>query len=233
MTIKAVFFDAAGTLIKPARRVGESYAMIANKYGVDLAPSDLTERFRLCFDASPPLAFPDAAATQLALLERDWWKDLVARVFAPWGTIERFDDCFSELFEYFAGASAWTLYPEVAATLDALKERGLILDVISNFDSRLHRILAGLGIADRFDEVFVSSAVGHAKPDARIFQAALRKHGLAPGDAAHIGDSETNDVRGAREVGLKAILVDRSGHETPHGSCRVTDLNEILPFLFD
>jgi putative hydrolase of the HAD superfamily len=233
MTIKAVFFDAAGTLIKPARRVGESYAMIANKYGVDLAPSDLTERFRLCFDASPPLAFPDAAATQLALLERDWWKDLVARVFAPWGTIERFDECFSELFEYFAGASAWTLYPEVAATLDALKERGLILDVISNFDSRLHRILAGLGIADRFDEVFVSSAVGHAKPDARIFQAALRKHGLAPGDAAHIGDSETNDVRGAREVGLKAILVDRSGHETPHGSCRVTDLNEILPFLFD
>jgi putative hydrolase of the HAD superfamily len=233
MTIKAVFFDAAGTLIKPARRVGESYAMIANKYGVDLAPSDLTERFRLCFDASPPLAFPDAAATQLALLERDWWKDLVARVFAPWGTIERFDECFSELFEYFAGASAWTLYPEVAATLDALKERGLILDVISNFDSRLHRILAGLGIADRFDEVFVSSAVGHAKPDARIFQAALRKHGLAPGDAAHIGDSETNDVRGAREVGLKAILVDRSGHETPHGSCRVTDLNEILPFMFD
>jgi len=233
MTINAVFFDAAGTLIKPARRVGDSYAMIANKYGVDLAPSDLTERFRLCFDASPPLAFPDAAATQLALLERDWWKDLVARVFAPWGTIERFDECFSELFEYFAGASAWTLYPEVAATLDALKERGLILDVISNFDSRLHRILAGLGIADRFDEVFVSSAVGHAKPDARIFQAALRKHGLAPGDAAHIGDSETNDVRGAREVGLKAILVDRSGHETPHGSCRVTDLNEILPFLFD
>jgi putative hydrolase of the HAD superfamily len=233
MTIRAVFFDAAGTLIKPARRVGESYAMIANKYGVDVAPSDLTERFRLCFDASPPLAFPDAAAAQLAVLERDWWKNLVARVFAPWGSIERFDDCFAELFEYFAGASAWTLYPEVAATLSALKQRGLILDVISNFDSRLHRILAGLGIAECFDEVFVSSAVGHAKPDARIFQAALRKHGLTPGDAAHVGDSETNDVRGARDVGLKAILVDRSGHGTSHSSCRVTDLNEILPLLFD
>ena len=232
MNIRAVFFDAAGTLFKPARRVGESYAIIAEKYGMDIAPSDLTERFRCCFEASPPLAFPGATLTQLAALERDWWKKLVWRVFEPWGRFERFDDCFTELFEYFAGATAWTLYPEVAATLTALKERGLILDVISNFDSRLHRILAGLGIADRFDEVFVSSAVGHAKPDARIFQAALQKHGLGPSQAAHIGDSETKDIRGAANIGLKAILVDRSHEPESHSLCRVKNLDEIFPLLF-
>jgi putative hydrolase of the HAD superfamily len=233
MTIRAVFFDAAGTLIKPTRRVGESYAIVAKKYGMDIAPSDITERFRLCFDASPPLAFPGATATQLAALEREWWKNLVLRVFEPWGRIERFDDCFTELFEYFAGAAAWTLYFEVAATLAALKQRGLILDVISNFDSRLHRILAGLGIADQFDEVFVSSAVGHAKPDPRIFQAALHRHGLASADVAHIGDSETNDIRGASNLGLKAILVDRSGQQESPSLPRVSGLNEIFPLLFD
>jgi putative hydrolase of the HAD superfamily len=232
MTIRAVFFDAAGTLITPTRRVGESYAMVAKKYGMDMSPADVTERFRVCFAASPPLAFPGAGATQLAALERDWWKNLVARVFEPWGPIERFDDCFAELFEYFAGATAWTLYPEVAATLALLKERGLILDVISNFDSRLHRILTGLGIAGQFNEVWVSSAVGHAKPDPRIFHAALHKHGLAPAAAVHVGDSETNDIRGASDVGIRAILVDRSGHDSlPSSSC-VSDLNEIFPLLF-
>lgn len=231
MTIRAIFFDAAGTLIKPARRVGESYATIAKKYGMDMPPADVTERFRLCFAASPPLAFPGAGATELAALERAWWKNLVSRVFEPWGCIERFDNCFDELFEYFAGAGAWALYPEVAATVESLKQRGLILDVISNFDSRLHRILTALGIAGQFDEVWVSSAVGHAKPDPRIFQAALRKHGLAPAEAMHIGDSEENDVQGASNVGLKAILVDRSNQDISPSLSRVRSLDEILPLL--
>jgi putative hydrolase of the HAD superfamily len=207
--------------------------MVAKKYGMNMAASDVAERFRVCFTASPPLAFPGAGATQLAALERDWWKDLVSRVLEPWGRIELFDDCFAELFEYFAGATAWALYPEVTATLALLKERGLILDVISNFDSRLHRILAGLGIAEQFDAIWVSSAVGHAKPDPRIFQAALQKHGLAPAEAVHIGDSETHDIRGASSAGLKAILVDRSGQDSSPSPSRVSDLDKIFPLLFD
>ncbi len=57
MTIKAVFFDAAGTLIKPARSVGESYAAIAAKHGKEVSSTNITERFRTCFDAAPRLAF--------------------------------------------------------------------------------------------------------------------------------------------------------------------------------
>lgn len=233
MAIKAIFLDAAGTLIKPARPVGSSYAIIAGKYGIDAAPAEITERFRCCFKASPPLAFPGASTLQLTALERAWWKDLVLRVFEPWGRFDRFDEYFTELFEYFAGAAAWTLYPEIPATLAALKERGLVLDVISNFDSRLHRILAGLGIAGHFDEIFVSSAVGHAKPDPRIFQAALQRHGLDAAEAVHIGDSETNDLGGARSVGLKAILVDRSRQGASLVASCVSSLNEIFSLVFD
>jgi putative hydrolase of the HAD superfamily len=80
--------------------------------------------------------------------------------------------------------------------------------------------------------VFVSSAVGHAKPDPGIFQAALKKHGLDAAQAAHIGDSETKDVRGASTIGLKAILVDRSHEPESHSLSRVNNLNEIFPLLF-
>lgn len=232
MAVKAVFFDAAGTLIKPARRVGESYALLAEKYGLHVAPSELAERFRCCFSAAPPLAFPGASRSHLSALEREWWRNLVSRVFGPWGRFERFDDYFAELFEYFAGAAAWELYPEVVPTLSALKGRGLALDVISNFDSRLRGILAGLGVAECFDEVFVSSAVGHAKPDRRIFQAALNKHGLTPGQAAHIGDSESKDIRGATDAGLTAILIDRDARQSSPDLFRVSSLDEIFSVLF-
>ena len=123
MTIKAVFFDAAGTLIKPARRVGESYAAIAAKHGKNVLPSDVTERFRVCFDLAPRLAFPNANETSIGAMERNWWKQLVARVFEPWSPFDDFDNYFGELFAYFAEPKAWALYPEVPETLSALKDR--------------------------------------------------------------------------------------------------------------
>jgi putative hydrolase of the HAD superfamily len=228
MAIKAVFFDAAGTLIKPARRVGESYVVIAAKYGIDVSPAAISERFRACFDAATPLAFPGAATDQLAALERQWWKQLVRRVFEPWDRFTYFDDYFAELYAYFAQPDAWTLYPEVLDTLAALKERGLILDVISNFDSRLLEILRGVGAALWFDQIFVSSRVGYAKPHREIFHAALNHHGLSAPCAVHVGDSEENDLHGANQAGLKGILIDR-GSQTPSATgLRVSSLKEIL-----
>lgn len=231
MAIKAVFFDAAGTLIKPARSVGESYAAIAAKHGKEVSSANITERFRACFDAAPRLAFPGAAEETVVELERDWWKNLVARVFEPWSPFARFEEYFAELFAYFASPDAWKLYPEVLETLTALKERGMIVDVISNFDSRLVHILNGLNTGPLFDHIFVSSRVGYAKPDRQIFQAALHQHSLEPGQALHVGDSEINDLRGARQAGLKAVLVDRRNGSGSAGSERITSLLAILAML--
>ena len=229
--IKAVYFDAAGTLIKPARRVGESYAAIAAKYGKTVAPIDLLERFHICFDAAPRLAFPHAAPREIDRLEQDWWKNLVAQVFEPWGHFDDFDKYFDELFAYFADPRAWALYPEVSDTLAALRQRGVTLAVISNFDSRLVRILDGLGAGSWFADVFVSSRVGYAKPDRQIFDAALGRHGLAPGNAIHVGDSETNDLLGAQNAGLKALLIDRGRQTDATAPERIASLKEIVTHL--
>ena len=233
MTIKAVFFDAAGTLIKPARSVGESYAAIAAKHGKEVSSTNITERFRTCFDAAPRLAFPSATEDTVAALERDWWKSLVAQVFEPWSPFVRFEEYFAELFAYFASPNAWTLYPEVLETLTSLKERDLILDVISNFDSRLVRILDGLGAGAQFENIFVSSRVGYAKPDGRIFNAALSCHGLAPAQALHVGDSEINDLSGANQAGIKGILVERGKTSAAPASDRINSLRSILALLDD
>ncbi|HLN85001.1 MAG TPA: HAD-IA family hydrolase [Candidatus Limnocylindrales bacterium] len=229
-TIKAVYFDAAGTLIKPARRVGESYAAIAEKYGKTVTPSDLFTRFRVCFDGAPRLAFPNAGDDQIDRLERDWWRNLVANIFEPFGRFDNFDDYFAELFAYFAEPDAWALFPEVLDTLEALKQRGITLAVISNFDSRLVRILDGLGLRPWFADVFVSSRVGYAKPDRRIFDVALSRHGLLAEAAIHVGDSEANDLHGARNAGLKALLIDRKPASTASND-RLVSLRQIVAHL--
>lgn len=228
---KAVYFDAAGTLIKPARRVGESYSMIAAKCGKTVSPSDLFDRFRICFDGAPRLAFPNAAPDEIDQLERDWWKTLVAQVFEPWGSFENFEKYFDELFAYFAEPSAWALYPEVLDTLSELQQRGVTLAVISNFDSRLVHILDGLGAGSWFADVFVSSRIGYAKPDRQIFDAALGRHGLAAENAIHVGDSEANDFHGAQNAGLKALLIDRGRPTDGAAPDRIASLHEIIARL--
>jgi len=233
MTTKAVFFDAAGTLMRTRVRVGETYARIAANHGKTVSPADLADRFRLCFAAAPRLAFPGAAEETVCALERKWWKDLVCEIFRPWAPFEDFEEYFNELFDYFASYEAWVLYPEALDTLHELKRRGLILDVISNFDSRLIGILAGLGVGPFFEHVFLSSRVGYAKPDAQIFYTALRQHELEPADVLHVGDSDVCDLQGAGQAGLRAVLIDRDSQVKILGPERIDSLRSILRLLDD
>lgn len=231
MAIKAIFFDAAGTLIRPIRPVGQSYALLAKKYGMDLPPQDLTRRFRACFSSAPPLAFPRTRADQLQDLERAWWKELVRRIFEPWQPFTRFDDYFDELFGYFSRPEAWSLYPEAEETLAALKERGFLIDVVSNFDSRLFGILEGLRILSRFDSIVISSRTGWAKPAPQIFKKALSLHHLRSEEAMHVGDSPEKDALGAAKAGLIGVLLDRNGKETSDAFPRIRNLKEILTIV--
>jgi putative hydrolase of the HAD superfamily len=231
MPTRAIFFDAAGTLFEAAHPVGETYCALAKAYGKEVSPAEIRSRFRTCFASSSPLAFPGVATEQIETLERHWWKDLVRRIFEPYGRFLAFDDYFDELFLYFSKPEAWTLYRETMETLEALKARSLILTVVSNFDSRLLGILSGLGIAPYFDSVVISSRTGYAKPAPEIFQRALRFHRLDPGEALHVGDTLESDVAGAVRAGLKAILVDRSGEHREKDFVRVESLTEILDLL--
>ena len=90
-----------------------------------------------------------------------------------------------------------------------LKERKVILGVISNWDSRLISTLENLNLADNFKFILPSAVVGSAKPDKKIFEEALRLSGVKPHEACHIGDEIKTDIDGARNIGIHAILLDR------------------------
>ena len=231
MPFKTIFFDAAGTLMRPVRPVGESYARIAAGYGMNVPAVEISTRFRACFGAAPPLAFPHAESGAIQDLERAWWKETVRRVFAPYGRFQRFDDYFTELFAYFGRADSWRLFPETLDTLAALKQRGLKLAVISNFDSRLFQILSGLGVASHFDSIVISSRSGYAKPAPEIFHQALARHQTKAGEALHVGDSPEKDAAGARNAGLVGVLLDRKAKVKSNSFPRVRTLTGLLPLI--
>jgi putative hydrolase of the HAD superfamily len=208
--LKALFFDAAGTLFETREPVGHSYSKIARAYGVDASSELINAAFRRVFHDATPLAFgPGRTARELRRLERDWWRDLVSKTFAGFGEFTDFEAYFDSLFEFFADPAHWMADPEALPTLKTLREQGLTLGVISNFDYRLYRILDGLGLASWFDSVTISSEAGYAKPSPQLFEKALESHHLEANEAIHVGDSEHLDLAGASAAGIVAVLINR------------------------
>ncbi len=103
------------------------------------------------------------------------------------------------------------LHDDALPALDALSAAGVRLGVVSNWDCALPDHLRALGVADRFEVIAASAAVGAAKPDPMIFRHALRAMGADAAGALHVGDRPAEDLEGARAAGLAALLVDRHG----------------------
>jgi putative hydrolase of the HAD superfamily len=207
--LRVVFFDAAGTLFHTREPAGLSYARIAQRFGVEADQRLVIGSFRRAFAAAPGLAFGlGHEAPELRRLEREWWYRLVRATFAGYGEFADFDAYFDALFAFFADPANWTRDPDAPALLAALRESGLELGVISNFDYRLYAILEALGLSRYFDSITISSEAGYAKPSPEIFRMALERHSLPADDALHVGDSEALDVAGARAAGVAVVLVD-------------------------
>ncbi len=118
--------------------------------------------------------------------------------------------------------------PAAARVLDAIQAAGLRTAAISNTeDGRLEELMRLVGLADRFDFMLDSFAVGVRKPDPAIFRLALERLGLRPRDAFYVGDSYGHDALPALALGLGAVLVDPLGLH-PESVCpRVRSLGEL------
>ena len=157
------------------------------------------------------MAFPGLSDQDLRQAEREWWEEVVRRVYAQRAPERVLRDYFSEVFEAFRDTEAWELLPETRAELEKLRAMGFRLGVISNFDSRLYDVLESLGIRSLLECVIISSRAGAAKPDAAIFQQALATMGVAASEALHVGDTLEVDAYGAQRAGLHAVLLDPAG----------------------
>ncbi|BAZ38192.1 HAD-superfamily hydrolase, subfamily IA, variant 1 [Calothrix sp. NIES-4101] len=210
---KVIFLDAVGTLFGVKGSVGEIYSQIAREFGVHTNPEILNQAFSSQFKVAPPATFSDVEDMQdIPQHEFEWWYAIAHKTFEQAGVIQQFadfDTFFSELYIHFGTGEPWFVYADVIPALSNWRERGIQLGIISNFDSRLFSVLQALELRDYFDSITISTQVGAAKPDPKIFGIALAKHNCPAESAWHVGDSKNEDYQGAKAVGMRGVWLHR------------------------
>ncbi|VAH99092.1 unnamed protein product [Triticum turgidum subsp. durum] len=190
-----LLLDAGGTLLQLAQPVAETYATLGRPYGVMKSEKYIMEGFKRAFSAPWPKTLRYQGDG------RPFWRIVVAEA----------TDCtnsnyFEEVYQYYAHGDAWRLPGGAYRTLRDLKDAGVKLAVVSNFDTRLRKLLKDLNVSHMFDAIVVSSEVGYEKPAPEIFKIALDQIGVEARNAVHVGDDETADKAGANAIGLKCWL---------------------------
>lgn len=209
---KVILLDAVGTLFAVKGSVGEIYSKIARQFGVEVSAQILNQAFLQSFRTAPPPIFTGTELEKIPDFEFSWWQMIVETTFRQAGVLEQFSDFsafFAKLYNLFATAEPWFVYPDVYPNLERWHRTGTEMGVVSNFDSRLYPVLEDLSLAKFFTSVTISTEVGAAKPNPKIFAVALLKHNCLPELCWHIGDSFSEDCQGAKTAGLRAIWLQR------------------------
>jgi putative hydrolase of the HAD superfamily len=207
--VAAVFFDVDFTLIYPGPTFqGEGYGRFCVRHGIDVD----TSRFAQAVRASSTVLDEQ----QDLVYEPDVFVRYTRRIIEGMGGAgPGLDACAREIYAEWAACQHFHLYDDVEPALRELAGRGLKIGLISNS----HRCLASFqdhfALQGLIRSAVSSSEHGYLKPHPSIFESALRQAGVEASESVMVGDSLTHDIEGARRVGMRGVLVHRSGEEAP------------------
>jgi haloacid dehalogenase superfamily, subfamily IA, variant 3 with third motif having DD or ED/haloacid dehalogenase superfamily, subfamily IA, variant 1 with third motif having Dx(3-4)D or Dx(3-4)E len=204
---RAVFLDALGTLVE----LEPPWISLRDRVPAEVSDERLVAALRAEMDYYREHAHEGRDEASLA--------ELRERCAAIVSEKLDFEITVDELIE----AIRFSAYPDAAPALGALRDRGLRLIAVSNWDCALPRVLERCGIERMLDGVVTSAEAGARKPDPAIFTAALELVGCEAGEALHVGDTAEEDVAGARAAGIRPLLIDRDGGEGDISSLREID----------
>jgi putative hydrolase of the HAD superfamily len=197
MQVKAVLLDGMGTLL----RLVPPAPALARALGVDEPTAERAFAAEVAYYLEHQLEGSDAAGLA----------DLRTRSAAAMAEAAGVELAPEAAVAALMSSLRFEAYEDAAPALMDLRERGLRLVVVSNWDWSLTDVLGGLGLLPLLDAVITSAEAGAQKPGAAIFQAGLAAAGCSAAEAVHVGDSAGNDVEGARAAGVRPLLLAREG----------------------
>jgi len=230
--IKAVFFDFYQTLGVWGESLRPRVQKLTDRYGyeIDWKRYD-SARENLYADASgsDPMTH-DLLETMQQII--DSYRDFLAAL----GVLDYLDQMTWELLQsehsLFA-ANAATLYDDTVPTLEHLRDKGFKLAIVSNWDTPLDPLIERLGITEYFDTITSShdERVRSAKPDPHIFNYTLAAIEVSAEETVHVGDTYQADIVGAKNAGIRPILIDRNGTQTGRWHETIRSLSELPAML--
>ncbi len=216
--LKAVLFDVDFTLARPGPELGpEGYVRAGDRYGLTLDP--------LRFEAARDAALVDLHRhPELEHDDEIWFRFTERIIRGMGGEADSAYACAVEITRGWENHANFDLYEDVVPTLAALRAAGLRIGLVSNSarDVREFAVHHALDV----DAGISSFHHGRSKPHASIFRAVLDLLDVKAAEAAMVGDQITDDIEGARAIGMVAILLDRDRLH-PDFEPRITNLAEL------
>ncbi|MBV8079620.1 MAG: HAD family hydrolase [Actinobacteria bacterium] len=215
--LRAVVFDVDFTLARPGPDLGpEGYRALGARHGLALDPS----------------LYESARAAAVAELKRhpeldhdeEIWVEFTERVIIGMGGRGETRAAAVEMERRWVHSAHFELYDDALPALEWLRERGLLIGLLSNSSRDLDEFVAHHGLLA--DAVLTSHAHGKTKPHETIFRALLAKLGVQAEEALMVGDDLEADIEGARAIGMRAVLLDREGRYADVEG-RLDDLREL------
>ncbi len=222
LEVEAVLLDGLGTLVALEPPWPVLVEQLWETHGVELAPADAERAFRAEMVYYRAHHHEGRDVEALTGLRRRCAEVLRARL--PAEVTQALST--AQLTVAMLGALRFTAYPDAPAALEELRERGVALVVVSNWDVSLPGVLREVGLEGMVDGVVSSAEVGSPKPGRAIFDAALALAGSPPRGAVHVGDSVEHDVGGALAAGIHPVLLCREDAklEPPPGVPSISSL---------
>lgn len=221
MALKAVIFDAGNTIMLINYGV-VTEALAAEGFDVDeTAVREAEYRARVRLDQ----ILARRNSTEAPQIFHRYMQFVCEGIGVPWGVAA--EQALQRLAEYHRTHNLWNQpNPQAFAVLQALRDRGLTLGMISNSNGWVERLMTESGLRPYFHFVLDSRLVGVEKPDPRIFRMALDQVGIGPAEALYIGDLYSIDIVGPRAAGMRAILLDPAGLWEQVDCAKARDLSE-------
>jgi putative hydrolase of the HAD superfamily len=222
---RGVFFDVDFTLIYPGPRFQASgYYEFCARHGIEVNPSAFD---RAVAEAASGLEPGDDIYD--AQLYVDYTKRIIVGMGGKGAAL---DAAAREIYDEWAACQHFAMYEDVPDVLRTLHASGLKIGLISNSHRCLASFQTHFDLQGLFAATVSSLEHGYMKPHPSIFQAALRSAGVNACDAVMVGDSLMHDVDGARRLGMRGVLVARSGRvAAPPGIPVIQSLRELPPLL--
>jgi len=223
---EAVFFDAGETLVHPHPTFPDLFSQILRREGFDVGPEAIRDRIHVVSDRFREAAKNNELWTTSPEKSRLFWHDVYSIFFRETG-IPDSDGLIDTVYREFTNVANYSLFDDVVPVLGKLRDAGLKLGVVSNFEEWLERLLDQLGVTGFFEVRVISGVEGLEKPDIRIFELAMERANVTPERSAYVGDNPEFDVDPAAAAGMFPVLLDRRERFPEASSARITSLDEL------
>lgn len=230
MRFRAVFFDVGETLVHVDPSFAGLFVTVLAGAGHERSVQDVRAASAHVYARFSEAARDGSMWTTSPERSRAFWTSVYERMLDELQIVDG-DGLATSLHGEFTRMENYVLFDDVLPTLATLRETGVILGVVSNFEAWLEDWFGVHELLELFPVRVISGIEGVEKPDEKIFRLALDRASVSAEESAYVGDNPEFDVDPPAALGMFPVLVDRRDRFPDHGGARITDLRELPPIL--